>query len=304
MSEFSDYISLIEVLIWPIITLILIWFFRKPIKEFIKKIAPRVSKLSAFGITLELSKTKELKPSWILSDNMDIRRLSPASDFQDSYTMTLMNTITSNYDADYAIIDLDRGESWLTSRLYIFTIVFEMITKIKCLIFVGSDGTNVKQFIGYANLTDIRWSLAGKYPWLEAAFTKAYSNHFGMNLLNENLLLNIEYPYDVSNVVHNYLNNIQQQVLPPDTQNWLNVGMIWEKTQWIDQRQIRLDLGEVLQESYIQDSSGIPEEEMLQVILRQNGDFVALVGENRKFKTLIDRKLLVEKTVKKFVGYS
>lgn len=144
MSDFSDIIRLIEVLIWPIIALLILWFFRKPIKEFIKKIAPRVSKLSAFGITLELSKTKELKPSWLLPNNTDIRRLTPAVDFQDSYTMTLMNTIKSNYDADYAIIDLSTGESWLTSRLYIFTTIFEMITQIQCLVFVSSNGANDK----------------------------------------------------------------------------------------------------------------------------------------------------------------
>jgi len=301
MSILSDYIRLIEVLIWPVLTLIILWIYRNPIKEFIKKIAPRISKISLFGITLELSKTKEFKPSWILSDNMDIRQLTAAIDFQDSYTMTLMNTITSNYDTDYAIVDLNVGKSWLTSRLYIFATVFEMITMIKCLVFVASDN----QFLGYVNLKDIRRSLADKYPWFEDAFTKAYSKHFE---LNSNILLDIKNPNHISDLVQKYLYNIQQLgpvIDPPDTQNWLmsdtDTGMLWEHTQWINKQRLKFDLGGVIQESYIQDSSYIPEQEKLLEILRGKGDFIALVEENGKFKTLIDRKLLVERSIKKIV---
>lgn len=116
-------------------------------------------------------------------------------------------------------------------------------------------------------------------------------------------MLNIQNQDQVSMVVQNFLYNIQQQGIPPETQNWENLGDLWEKTQWIDKRKINLDLGEVLQKSYIQENSYINEEEKVQAILRRDGDFVALVGEDGKFKTLIDRKLLVEKSVKKIVGY-
>ena len=300
MSALSDYIRLIEILIWPVITLIILWVYRKPIKEFIKNIAPKISKISLFGITLELSKTKELKPSWTPEDNIDFRKLTAAINFNDSYTHTLMDTITSNIDADFAIVDLNIGKSWLTSRLYIFAIVFEMVTLMKCLVFVGSDN----QFIGYANLKEIRRSLADKYPWLEDAFARAYSTHFG---LHTNILLDIKNPNHISDLVQTYLSTIQDYSPGTELQNWLSrtteTGIVYEKTQWINKQRLQFDLGGVIQDSYIQDSSYIQEEEKLREILRQDGEFVALVEESGRFKTLIDRKLLVERSIKKIVDH-
>ncbi len=290
----QDYLRLLEIVFIPIVILIVIFYFRNSIKSFLEKLAPRISKVQAFGVTIELSKSKELKPSWISDTNDDFRGLTPSYAF-DSGASNLIQIITSNPDTNYAIIDLEYGSIWLTSRLYIFSVLFDLYTNIEYLVFVDSDGSKTYQFIGYANLKDIRWALAKTYPWLEKAFAEAYNNYY----LNEEVSLP-ENPDSAASVVQTFLASIQLPNAPQppeDAKKWVEPkpGMnTWEKSRWIDRYTLFTNLGHVIRKEYVIDSMNQTKEERIRAILRQNGPLVAILDQDNSFQTLIDREALLE----------
>lgn len=295
----QDYLKLLEIVFIPSIFLILVFYFRNAIKLFLEKLAPRISKVQAFGLTIDLSKPKELKPHWISDNNEDLRGLTSSFAF-DSGAGNLIQTITSNSDADFSVIDLRFGTSWLTSRLYVFSVLFDLLTNIKHLVFVDSNAMKSKQYIGYTNLKDVRWSLVKDYPWLEKAFAGAYFDYY-----NNNEIPLIENPDSAAWVVQSYINNIQIQnsPLPPeDIKDWVELSSninVWEKARWIDRHILFGSLGHVIRKEYVVDSLNMSKEDRVKAILRQKGPLVALLDHENTFQTLIDREALLDTSIQR-----
>ena len=86
----------------------------------------------------------------------------------------LIRLIQDPSPAGYAVVDLGAGRQWLTSRLFIFAELLGRMRGLRSFVFLRTDDSP-RRFIGTASPPEVRWTLAADYPWLEAAFAKAYA---------------------------------------------------------------------------------------------------------------------------------
>ena len=93
-------------------------------------------------------------------------------------TRMILEQAQSTMPADYAVIDLGAGEEWLTSRLFIAAVMLERMRGVKVFVFLETTAAQAHRFVAICTLSQIRWSLACRYPWLEAAWLRAYTTVF------------------------------------------------------------------------------------------------------------------------------
>ena len=115
LSTFAKY------MVWPIVAVIAIFKFRKPLADLFETLAKRATKLSVGKVKIELAAASELKPlSSVKPSELVAERLA------DSARSVLSDALHSN--ADYGIVDLKDGNEWLTSRLFLFSAVLGVHT--------------------------------------------------------------------------------------------------------------------------------------------------------------------------------
>jgi hypothetical protein len=145
--------------------------FRNSLGLFFSGLAGRVTKLSAFKVELELATAPSAATGPLLDD---IRSATTSAPIADS-TRLMLEQAQSTMPADYAVIDLGRGQEWLTSRLFIAAVMLERMRGVKVFVFLETAVAQTRRFVAICTLSEIRWSLACKYPWLETAWLRAYT---------------------------------------------------------------------------------------------------------------------------------
>jgi hypothetical protein len=291
--EFTDIVGLINAIAWPIVAVIALVAMRKPLMRLFQEIGGRITKVSAFDVSVELTKVPEFEPSWSGPNMSDVRQLTPADEFS-SAAMALFEQLESDKASDFAIIDLGTGQQWLTSRLFIFAILLERMRGLRCFVFVERQGNIRRRFVGTATPREVRWAIARRYAWLEAAYAKAYSELPGHKVRSFHGSID---SWNAMQLVGNYLREIQRDSKPDsDEREWacLQAQRLWEHARWVSGGGIKRLLGGHLKESWLLDSPDVSTEETTGAILRREGQFVALVDEAREFKRLVDRQDIIE----------
>jgi hypothetical protein len=170
-----DIAAILTAIMWPLAVLIVLLAYRKKFPAFIQALASRVTKLGVAGFEMELAAAK---PYQLESDKTagvsEFWAKASSTEVNDSYAMTFFNQLTEGGPSDYALINLSNGKSWLTSRLFIISILYAQIKGVKVFIFVETEGGARKRYIGWAGVDKIRWALSRKYEWLEIAYQDAY----------------------------------------------------------------------------------------------------------------------------------
>src|SRR5215207_5599488 len=162
-------IDFIGVVAWPVVVLVGLFLFRKPLSTFMTKLGDRVTRLSILQFAIELTPAKE---GFAIPDKYG----SLTSSHFTSDPEELPKLLSGDGDYDYAVFDLGEGRSWLTSRLFIFATMLQRMSGLRCCVFVDSSGTVSKRFLGTAEPAAVRWALACRYPWLEPAFADVYAD--------------------------------------------------------------------------------------------------------------------------------
>jgi TIR domain-containing protein len=227
-----------------------------------------------------------------------------------SAPLDLFEAFDNNSSLDYAIIDLGLGQRWLTSRLYLFALILERMRGLRCFVFLETGGKTEQRFLGMASPAEVKWRLACHYPWLETAFAKVYSDMSDhIRILSATGAL---HDGTAQEIVYCFLShpNIQQRLAPgmpphPGDSEWEALSMeygqqLWEHARWLDATRLGQDLGDVLQQdesTWLKESPHISHLEQVRFILQSNAPFVALVDEEKRFRSLIDRQALLERTV-------
>jgi hypothetical protein len=133
LTEFQPYLALISAVLSVatlgfIISLVKMWGdvtkARHDIQDERIKLAQdlvQVLKNEKEGLTLKLAEATEFRTTWSVA-SLDVRQLNSAEEFSSAAT-ALFEQIRDNTASDYAIIDLGTGQQWLTSRLFIFSII-------------------------------------------------------------------------------------------------------------------------------------------------------------------------------------
>jgi len=168
------WVALVTALAWPVAAFAIAFVFRTPLGNFLSGVAGRVTKLSAFKVALELATAPSAAAGPLLDD---IRSATTLANVSDS-TRMMLEQAQSTLPADYAVIDLGSGDEWLTSRLFIAAVMLERMRGAKSFVFLESTSTVARRFIAIGSITEVRWALAMKYPWLEDAWLRAYATVF------------------------------------------------------------------------------------------------------------------------------
>jgi hypothetical protein len=314
----QNSIQLITILAWPTVVVIVLIVFRKPLTDFLQGIAGRVTKFSITQIfSVELSLPEASQPAMDQLRQYLLQELASGEVISDSLG-PLLEQIESDKSLDYMIVDLEKGQKWLTSRLFIFALMLERMRGLRCLVFLGTRCNGPRSFVGIALPGEVRWALAHKYSWLEDAYVGAQvelslSEEFKPNkeLLRIQSKQGALIPFIAAKLVSTFLSRIQKDKdHPPDpASDWellekkQGSRSYWEHANWIDEARLASDLGDALhtsEEVCFKDSLDISQARRGQALLRHKGSsFVALIDRKGAFKSLIDREVLLEQVAER-----
>ena len=173
-STSPPWVALVVALAWPAAVIVVALTFRRSLGDFLRGLATRVTKLSAFKVELELAAVPSAAASPLLDD---IRSATTPAEISDS-TRQMLEQAQSTLPADSAVINLGSGQEWLTSRLFIAAVMLERMRGVQVFVFLERTPATGQRFVAVAPLSQVRWSLAQQFPWLEAAWARAYLGIF------------------------------------------------------------------------------------------------------------------------------
>lgn len=292
---------------WPVVVGLIVFVLRRPLLEILSQLARRASKVSLYKVSVELSTLPELSANWSVG-SVDPRQLTSAQIF-DSASQTLIKDLLRVERAEYAIVDLRKGKSWLTSRLFVFSLILGEVRGIRAFVFLESVAGVRKRFIGIASPASVRRGLGTRYPWLEEAWARAMVQQFGVAPVDQegvsmfsgqgSPLFGMEDQWRVTELIRAFVAGLQRSTTPPENENhfYLTIesqpNKIWERASWIDADRLERDLAGLMETQWCEDSPDRPRSLLADAIVRRNGQFVALVDEDRRFKGLVDRYTLL-----------
>jgi hypothetical protein len=315
----NDAIGLIQATAWPVIVLVALIVLRRPLSDFIRDLGRRVTKLSVFQVSIDLATVSEFNPTWRVPNLGDIRQPTAASLF-DQPAQNLFEQFIDKKGFDYALVDLGEGNEWLSSRLFVFAEILPRLRGLRCFVFVEETKATSRRLVGLARPEAVRWTLAQRYPWLESALEQAYSAAIrpvisSAGAVDSNSAQQIGQAFLSNNNIQMPAGGPGQASRPPPPSptldptppvvgcgpGWVPVQKVpgqqdlCEHGEWLDGPRVRRLLGVSLQEdAWVRYDPDASEEERVRAVLRREGDFVAIVSEDRAFRSLVDRHLLLE----------
>jgi hypothetical protein len=307
-SSWELVVEAIKALAWPVVAAAALLLLRHPLVELVGQLARRARKVSVFDVSVELTILPELQPAWPMGDT-DPRRLSSSQIF-DSASQSLFEELLKPARADYAIVDLAAGRAWLTSRLFVFSLILGEVTGLRAFVFLESAATTRRKFLGVAAPSDVRRALGRRYPWLEEACARALSAAYpprppgapGASTFSGQVSpLAPATPAEqwrVSNFVRRFVEDLQRNTDPPahERDSYLEIGTapkVWERAHWIDGERLERDLDDALARAWVDETLDSPGRSISEAIMRRNAPFVALVDADRRFAGLVDRHALL-----------
>lgn len=305
-----DIAAITSVIVWS--TLVGIMFvilstYRKNIGSYVKELMKdlRLSKVSVgpSGVSVELAVAKGFEPKWTGTDPLEDIRQTALYNLRDSVS-ELIAQIQETSTKDYAIFDLGHGSQWLSSRLYLFTIILQRMHGIRSIVFVDRDQEITHHFVGVADPIQVQYSLARRYPWLEKEFAKTYGD-LGPQITS--IYGSLE-SHQAIVLIEKFLEKIQKNQEPTSESDWVKASkdprkpdQKWEHAEWLNTDQVEQILQEILDKSSWVgrlDLQGKSREDQLKLILSFKGHFVAVLNQNHwRFEKLIDRQQLANEVV-------
>jgi hypothetical protein len=132
---------------------------------------------SAAGISFDLS-LAAAKPEGVTVDKSNKLRgeVNPATgEAANESGSTGFAELLRGGDIEYVAVNLGRGDQWLASRLLIFTVVMRQLRRVRCVVFTAATGAGGrKSLLGLAASEDVHQALAWEYPWLEEKLFAAW----------------------------------------------------------------------------------------------------------------------------------
>lgn len=305
-NNWTLVVEVVKALAWPVVAAFALYLLRRPLVELVGQLARRARKVSVFDVSVELATLPELQSSWSVGDT-DPRRLSSSQIF-DSASQTLFQELLKPAQADYAIVDLRSGQAWLTSRLFIFSLILGEVTGLRAFVFLESAGNTRRKFLGVATPSDVRRALGRRYPWFEEVFARALSSAYlnveqaesqGVSTFsNQTSPFIPAEQWRVSNFVQKFVQNLQRTTDPPENEqrSYLEIEIApktWERTHWIDGERLERDLVGILEYAWVDESLDSPRRLVSEAVIRRNAPLVALVDSDRRFVGLVDRYALL-----------
>ena len=328
MSE--QIVEVVKAVAWPVVVFALLVLFRHPLSKMLNDLGNRASRINIWKISVDLAVATPLPQPMSL-------RLSEIRDpvcalIDSDARRDLEALLGARPKADYAIVDLGTGDSWMTCRLFIFAFLVDNSLDVRCLVFVRTQDGIGNLFSGLASPTAVWRRLEDDYG--QALRRSRYASGvlelqnlgrvYGLHLkyqqaraareedytLKDNLLdefaslvpiFDFRDPQAGAQLLTNFLDD-------PWISRSLDLGMSpgggWvgladqqrqERAEWIrDEDGLRRILGPAWQRPTVIQTGELHDEEIYQRALLRQGDFVAVVDSKERFIKLIDRMGVAE----------
>jgi hypothetical protein len=320
----DDALRLTQILVWPLVAMIALVIFRRPIGRALVGLSNRATKLDLRVVSLELAPALT-RPQWQF-DDVDFRHLTSDRVF-DSHSYSLFAQLQRNGGADVAIIDLGAGKDWLTSRLYLFSALLEELQGVRCLVFLADSDAGPARVLGLASPQSVRKALKDHEPWLGQTYVAAYARHRGAILRQTS-----EEPRDLFGawatdidlspggdieipqaqaIAETFVRLNQRKTTPPDTNAWRRFRFVdpggsteirWEHTQWIRPKRLPRALALTIGSgSVVAIDPESPLSDRNRRVMLQERQFVALTETNGTLRGVVDRISLVDDAFRRAV---
>jgi hypothetical protein len=315
MNVILDIAALLSALVWPAVLAFVLYTYRNHLPGFFGKLVERVNKVDVAGVSLELAQAKPFVPDWPSSAQVpDLRHQATAIQLTDSSRASFLSQLNDQGSGDFAEINLGNGEEWLTSRLYIISILFARMKGLECFVFLETVNSLRRRYVGWAEPEKIRWALARHYPWLEIAYADAYAEITGQRsatVVTQHGRIGYPYaPLDAMasiDLLSAFLRRVQSSIppavpasAPADTDHVRIDPATREHAHWLRADMLEQILGPDLNTSCIkaaelQKGTGLAQ---MKPALDAKGDFVAVVTDEMRYDHLLRRDLLMEQVAK------
>jgi hypothetical protein len=290
--------------------------FRTSFGNLIHALGSRVTKLSLFKVEFELAPAIAATSMPLLDE---IRTGTAPAVIADS-AKAMLEQAQSTTPADFAEIAIGGGKEWLTSRLYIAAVMMERMRGMKVFVFVERGPATERRFLAVAPVRELRWALACRYPWLEAAWVAATKTAFpapwranAPNLpegaewaMNPSSSVSTSIvsetgafaPYQARSLVEQFITSLQKP--PPQNElvegEWvaLRGGSIKERAEWVTHEMLESLLPRQAFNMWAPALPDAPRAKRTRSVLRRKNAFVALVQDDREFYRLVNRQALLE----------
>jgi len=324
--QFKDLVELVKAIAWPLLVVVALIAFRRPISRFVDQIGGKITKVSVFDVAIELATVPSAPTPWL-----DPHVYAGSELFGGSVTSTTIMTLFERIRADmvwnYLIVDLGEGHSWLESRLYLFATILRRMGGLRCIVFVQSAQGHYRRFLGIARPESVQRALGEKYPWFHQVFEGAIAAVLAessfpappalptsvadfisgvANAISASLPKLEPMPKDVAQAVSEkfIFDPNMQTTTDPKNPDWSQLGrtLSWDHSRWLTierfNRELRIVVFDV-ELSQLEDTPDTTTEERTRALLRRRVPFVAIVNRRGEFQRLVDRQVLVEQVAAK-----
>lgn len=316
-----EFVGLVGVLAWPLMATIAVVVFRDPVAKFLEGLAPRLTKISAFKIELELKAASTLS-HWSPAALSELQKASSAPTNDSSGH--LMASFADATPCDYVEVDLGDGDEWLTSRLFILAAQMERLRGLRCIVFLENSGGIRRRFAGMVTPSTLRWAFAMRWPWLEEAYANAYHSVIdsggpplwgGQGQVLPARIVSTRGALSgaaAQEVFRRYLRGVNYSAassnsirisapMPPNPdREWVDLGQSkpqyggppnreWERAEWVTAQTLQVTLGADFSHACVMDSLEATPEKLARAVLQQSSPFVARLRHDSSFDTIVDR---------------
>jgi hypothetical protein len=328
----NEVVDLIGAVIWPMTLLAVFLAYRNHLPRLIDGLSRRVSGVSLGSFSVSFAVATEVSPRvW---DSLKYLTDPLAMEAVPDSGQALFQLIGSGTRADSARIDLGSGTEWLTSRLYIFSIILSNVLGVRCLVFTETLGGLPRRFVGLSDPVAVRSTLERRFDWFQRAFTRGRLD-LSQDLYGERLaqikrlirrgklqdwelaakiqsvvgsaarLADLSEPGAAENTAQRFLHDdLIRRERPADLpaeRGWVPLrrieegGMREEHANWIEGgAHLESILGEALRTPYVLEAPGTTVRDLQRQAVLQDGPFVAVLDGEGRFKRLLNRGAIVE----------
>ncbi|RAP74352.1 hypothetical protein [Paenibacillus montanisoli] len=280
---------------------------KEKIKGFLRRIDSIEINTPFGGVGIGLG-PKDSPPEWQDRDSMlDLRSEASYSIIDNSYVGEFITRILETDQLDFMAVEFSNEKKWLTSRLFLMSVIFERQTGMRAIVFLENKNGIHKKFVGWASPRSVRFALARYNPWLEHAYAEAYAHAVSQENItsNQGLLRNRD---SLIALMQKFLELIQSKTPGPEKPDqWVELksheGILYEHAEWVKRAFLVDYLSHDRHTSKLKRSqlrSMDPFDQFIEII-EAKGEFIALTGDDGSFEVLLKRTKLLEQFTKELM---
>jgi hypothetical protein len=174
-----DLAALVSALAWPAVIAFVVWRLREPLSGFLRDVPRRVRSISAAGISVELAETESQALLSLHDVRIDLRHAGTSADVNDSTLRSFYAQIEDPSRIQHAVVDLGHGSEWLSSRLYVLSVILRRMRGLQAFVFVESFENSRRHLVGVCDSEELRWRFASRWPRYESGLAAAELHVWG-----------------------------------------------------------------------------------------------------------------------------